>query len=62
MNSKPTSSTGDGMTTNPQTGDTDHGFFPNPAPLDCGDLAETFRIDVAAALYDFAMKRVHKWH
>ena len=51
MCSESTSSPVDGLTSDPQTDDTDQDFFPSPAPLDCGDLAETFRTDIAAAVY-----------
>jgi len=51
MSTEPTSSPVDSLTTDQQTDDTDRDFFPSPAPLDCGDLAETFRIDQAAAIH-----------
>ena len=42
----------DGATSAPQTGDeADDDGSTCPAPLDCGDLADAFRIDMAAAVH-----------
>jgi hypothetical protein len=52
MGSEPTSLPADGVATDPQLStDVDHEHSTCPAPLDCGDLAETFRTDKAAAVY-----------
>ena len=49
MATESTPSTVDGLTAEPQIGSTDRDGSTYPAPLDCGDLAETFRTDLAAA-------------
>jgi len=51
MSINPTSSTVDGLTPDPQINSTDHDGSTCSAPLDCGDLAETFRIDMTAAFH-----------
>ena len=52
MCSKPTSLPADGVAADPQLGtDVDHDHSTCPAPLDCRDLAETFRMDKAAAFH-----------
>ena len=51
MCSKPTSLPSDGVAADPQLGaDMDHDHRTCPAPLDCGDLAESFGIDKSAAI------------
>jgi len=50
MESEPTSLSGQGVDGSPHTEDTiNHGSSTCPAPLDCGDLAKTFRTDKTAA-------------
>src|SRR6266545_2577160 len=49
MSTEPTSSRVDDLTADPQIDRADRDGSPCPAPLDCGDLAETFRIDMIAA-------------
>jgi hypothetical protein len=52
MCNEPTSLPADGVATTPQLGtDMDHDHSPCPAPLDCGDLAETIRTDKAVAVH-----------
>jgi len=51
MCSKPTNLLADGVAADPQLGaDVDHDHSTCSAPLDCGDLAETFRMDKAVAV------------
>lgn len=50
MSTDPTSSLTDGLALDPQIDSADRDAYTCPAPLDCGDLAETFRTDKAAAV------------
>jgi hypothetical protein len=50
MRSKPASALADDVTSNLQANDADHDSAACPAPLDCGDLTETFHTDMAAAV------------
>ena len=51
MGSEPTYLPADGVAADPQLGiEVDHDHSTYPAPLDCGDLAQTFRTDKAVAV------------